>query len=366
MKRNLFMMSLAAVAIAFAGCEKNSDETSGASPEILVNPENISATAEANIYGIAINSNTTWLATVNTETAAWCALTDAGAIGNGVVTVHVANNTTLDTRVAAITVTATAGTLSKQVAVTQSAGALTLEVHPTTIDAGGSIAAYPIGVACNGTWTATVNSAATSWCTLVNTNATGNGTVTVNVTENQGTTNRATTVTVTSGALQKTIAIQQVPATPPGAVTTKTWVFGSQLWSDAIHISGCNKPDFVDSNTNPDCRSYTEGANTWYYYNFPYVKANAGNLCPSPWRVPTQEDFNTLVSHTDWSGLSNAWGSSGGYVWSGGPMLTGFAHYGSSTEYSAENAYELYYFVFTLEVQNSRKFRGRRIRCVRN
>ena len=82
--------------------------------------------------------------------------------------------------------------------------------------------------------------------------------------------------------------------TPRYAATTKTWTVGTQTWSDAIHIPECNKSSFADSNTDTQCRSYTQDGNTWYYYNWPYVNKHAARLCPSPWRVPHRDDFCTL------------------------------------------------------------------------
>jgi hypothetical protein len=79
--------------------------------------------------------------------------------------------------------------------------------------------------------------------------------------------------------------------TPPHAASTRTWTFGGLVWSDAIQIPACNKTDFKDSNTSPDCRSYAGGSETWYYYNWAYVKKNQNTLCPAPWRVPSEGDF---------------------------------------------------------------------------
>ena len=75
--------------------------------------------------------------------------------------------------------------------------------------------------------------------------------------------------------------------TPPYAASTKTWTFGEQTWSDAIHIPECNKSSFTERYYETQCRSYTQGANTWYYYNWLYVNKHAARLCHSPWRVPS-------------------------------------------------------------------------------
>jgi uncharacterized protein (TIGR02145 family) len=81
---------------------------------------------------------------------------------------------------------------------------------------------------------------------------------------------------------------------PQYAASTKTWTVGSQIWSDVINAPECDHNAFTNSDTDPYCRSYTINGIKWYYYNWPYVNKNQNTLCPSPWRVPTSEDFITL------------------------------------------------------------------------
>ncbi|MDR0738055.1 MAG: fibrobacter succinogenes major paralogous domain-containing protein [Prevotellaceae bacterium] len=100
---------------------------------------------------------------------------------------------------------------------------------------------------------------------------------------------------------------------PPRAASSKAWVFGEQTWSDAIRIPECNEKTFENSDTEPQCRSYTEDSNTWYYYNWPYVDANAATLCPTPWRVPTRSDFEALILSSSAAILCTEWGY-GGYT----------------------------------------------------
>jgi hypothetical protein len=96
--------------------------------------------------------------------------------------------------------------------------------------------------------------------------------------------------------------------TPPYAASTKTWVIKAdsitQIWSDVIQIPACNKANFKVSNVVPQCRSYKVNMNTYYYYNWAYVNANASKLCPSPWRVPIGRDNGALLGKyapADWS-----------------------------------------------------------------
>jgi uncharacterized protein (TIGR02145 family) len=180
--------------------------------------------------------------------------------------------------------------------------------------------------------------------------------------------------------------------TPPHAASTQTWVIKSadgsinQTWSDAIHIPECNKKTFEDSYTTTECRSYTSGNNTWYYYNWSYVNAKAAVLCPSPWRVPTPDDFvnldialggdgsNRLGIDLSWitANYINVWGGSyGGIVakdyvdWQGQ-----LAIYWSNMNADAYWAYKLEFgYDNTLRgvypVQTVQQFSGLQVRCVK-
>ena len=155
--------------------------------------------------------------------------------------------------------------------------------------------------------------------------------------------------------------------TPPHAASTGTWTFGKQTWSDAIRIPECNKSSFADSNTDPQCRSYTQDGNTWYYYNWPYVNKHAATLCPSPWRVPAEADFEILSGNTNGAALSNAWGY-GGYA-NGSSMssVSSNATYWSSTQVSSNTnyAYYLLYGSGGLYVNFTNEYYGFQVRCVK-
>jgi hypothetical protein len=242
-----------------------------------------------------------------------------------------------------------------------------LSASPTSISAAATAGNYPITVTANTAWTAAVDAAA-SWCILANSNTNGNGTVTVNVSANIATATRAATVTITAGTLTRAVTINQaaIPPPPPYAASAQMWTFGSSTltWSDAIRIPACNKESFTNDYDNPQCRSYTSGTNTWYYYNWPYVNQNASMLCSSPWRVPTQSDFTTLASVTNYSNLISEWGY-GGYALGSSVSSTSSAYYWSSTEYDNSLAYYLYYTNSNLGVNYNYKFNGFQVRCVK-
>jgi uncharacterized protein (TIGR02145 family) len=246
-----------------------------------------------------------------------------------------------------------------------------LAIDKTAIDATYTAGSYTVAVTSNAAWTAAVEDAAThAWCTLANVSATGNSTVTVNIAGNPAVETRAATVTVASGMLTQQVAVVQ-QAVSFYAASAQTWTFGAHTWSDAIQMPECDKTSFEESYTDPHCRSYTEGANTWYYYNWAYVTANAAALCPSPWRVPTQSDFNTLVStlggNSGWQTLYNAWGY-GGYASNTSAGDYGFqGRYWSSTQYPSDtnDAYFLNYYSGNLYVPHTNKRGGNQVRCVK-
>jgi hypothetical protein len=222
-------------------------------------------------------------------------LSNAWGTGNGVVTVNVTANPTVAQRAA--TVTLTAGTLTRTVAVTQDGKIATLTTDKTAIEAVYTAGNYPVAVTSNTTWTATVSAGAT-WCTVSPISGSGNGTVTVNVTANSTNKHRAATVTLVAGAATQTVGVTQYIQPPPYAASQKTWVFGSRIWSAAIHHPDCDKTDYdagYRTTNTADCRSYQSSARGYrYYYSYEYVLENINQLCPSPWRWPTQHEVHNI------------------------------------------------------------------------
>jgi hypothetical protein len=120
--------------------------------------------------------------------------------------------------------------------------------------------------------------------------------------------------------------------TPRYAASTKTWRIGNQTWSDAIQIPACNREYFEDSVDAPQCRSYTDNeGKTYYYYNLSYVEDNEAKLCPSPWRIPTKSDFETLVNNANKTRLITAWGYGGRAASSSVLNVDSQANYWSTT-----------------------------------
>ncbi|MDR3350941.1 MAG: BACON domain-containing protein [Prevotellaceae bacterium] len=279
----------------------------GAPPALNTDNTAIEAAFPAGTYAVAVTSNVTWTASVNAG-ATWCTISPATATGNGTVTITVAAQLTAIPRAA--TITFTAGSPIKTVSVVQEGAPVTLTTDRTSIAAPFTAGSYTVAVTSNATWTASVDAAAT-WCTVSPATGTSNGTVTVNVMENPATVTRAATVTFTAGTVTRAVSVTQPEnmGQPPYAASTQTWVLGTQIWSDVIQWPECNKSSF---NTPPaDCRSYTSGTNTWYYYGFGFA---SGNLCKSPWRVPRYDDLMTLHNAGLDTNLPAEWVIGGYYI----------------------------------------------------
>jgi hypothetical protein len=153
---------------------------------------------------------------------------------------------------------------------------------------------------------------------------------------------------------------------PPHAASTNTQVFGRQTWSDAIRMPDCNKTDFENSDVIPQCRSYTNGDMTYYYYNWPYVNRHASRLCPAPWRVPEHSDFVTLMYNSDNHALVAAWVYGGNVRGKSVGSVETVGYYWSSTEIGKNNAYYMYYISGggRGHYRTDRAY-GMQVRCVR-
>jgi hypothetical protein len=153
--------------------------------------------------------------------------------------------------------------------------------------------------------------------------------------------------------------------TPPHAASTQTWTFGNQVWSDAIRIPDCNKTNFTASDDLPDCRSYTEGTKTWYYYNWAYVNAYKYTLCPKPWHVPSRQEFDVLTTIAGSGDLIRFWGLTGEAYGGDVYYVEDAAKYWSSTPNGSADAYNLYYHYGYHDVSYVTKENGFPVRCVR-
>jgi uncharacterized protein (TIGR02145 family) len=166
---------------------------------------------------------------------------------------------------------------------------------------------------------------------------------------------------------------------------------GDQQWSDVVSVTNCDKTSWDSPGTAPfqtECRN-SDGNNNFHghYFSWCFVMRYAARLCPSPWRVPTVEDFRAL--HTTLGHTLPALGSSVNIIantymgtansqvggrW-GGSRFTGHAasvasapsFYWSSSEADNTHARALYFGVTDVGPENSNnKGNGFALRCVRD
>jgi hypothetical protein len=153
--------------------------------------------------------------------------------------------------------------------------------------------------------------------------------------------------------------------TPPGAASTQTWTIGNQTWSDRVVAtpSNCTQTTIL-----PDV-NYTAAEyrvhDGRYYYTWSCVVVAGSFMCPMPWHVPSQSEFNTLVSNTNYSTLKSAWGF-GGYASKGViSFVDSEMYYWSTMEHSNDYAYGLYLYHDEVGVSNYLKRLGIQVRCVK-
>jgi len=168
--------------------------------------------------------------------------------------------------------------------------------------------------------------------------------------------------------------------------STQTWTITSgtitQIWSDAVQATGANKTTFdggTSSNNKADARSNPDYKGDLFSYVA--VIRFQDELCPSPWRVPTQQDFIDLDIALDGTGSSqtnathrdkylNSWGG----LYGGNSNVIGtlgsqglVALYWSQSESSATGGYGLDFRSndFVNPQYGFRKDYGLSLRCVR-
>ncbi len=121
------------------------------------------------------------------------------------------------------------------------------------------------------------------------------------------------TVTTTNGEKTATCTVTVSKLGTISFMSEKTWTVGSATWSDAVLVSGCNKDTYVGKEVvNPgpsqtttyfaDCRANVmvidqiSGETFPTLFSWKAVNDWKAELCPSPWRVPTAQDYVDVFS----------------------------------------------------------------------
>jgi hypothetical protein len=187
---------------------------------------------------------------------------------------------------------------------------------------------------------------------------------------------------MTSGSFPYTVAVAHpsgcAGASATGTLTvaafpapTGTWTCGAKTWSEPLrNPAGCEGAGTLSTNAQPPAQYKDIGSDIYgYYYNWTCVDTYAAALCPSPWRVPTKEDIESLIACAGGSPaaggvLSAAWGpSSHVYGYQLLNLMNGFIW--SSTASGAQ-AYQLSYTTNSIDVNLYGSYYGNPLRCVRD
>jgi len=168
--------------------------------------------------------------------------------------------------------------------------------------------------------------------------------------------------------------------------TNQTWTVGSLTWSDAVQTSVCSNREtyhggyWGEQNFNADCRS--NPGQKGDLFTWCAVIRFQDELCPYPWRVPTQADFLYLDTYFGGDTQNRTdiairdmyfseWGASfGGYCSPSGVrgVQGKWAYYWSLTQAGATTGFMLGLSAegFVGPRRDSVKYRGFSLRCVRD
>jgi len=187
-----------------AGAQTVTVTQEGAAPMLSVTPANQNVSSPAGTTQFDVASNSTWTVT---NDASWCTVTSAGS-NNGIIVADYETNTSLNSRVCLITVTAP-GLASETVSVTQAGSPLTLSVTPLNQNVSAVAGSTAFSVTSNSTWNVTGSA---SWCTFTSSGS-GNGTIIADYTQNTADQPRIANIEVTvTGLPVQTVTVTQAKA----------------------------------------------------------------------------------------------------------------------------------------------------------
>lgn len=164
------------------------------------------------LSNINLTANVDWVATCD---VGWCTLSPTSGNGNATITVTADSNDSFEVRTATITIKQSSGALKETITVTQQAKEYILNATPLSLEFepdGWPVNDSKVSVKCNAKWEASSNE---SWCKIFPSSGTGDGTVDIDVRENDSFYKRTATITIKLNPDQlskrQTITITQQP-----------------------------------------------------------------------------------------------------------------------------------------------------------
>lgn len=295
MKRYFYVITLLAI-VTFLGCQEEE------SISLTLSQEEVTVEARGDTLNIPIFCNSESKATIQYDSGSgtgWIFLLPRVLYGDGILTIIVQPyEGVLSNRSASILITA--GNETKTIKVLQLAKE-SVGLSQEVINALDNAGSYTVTVACNKSWNATVNSAASSWCTLGNnTGGQGENPLTINIAASSGLGAydiRVATITVTSETLSATLKVYQ----------------GFGMVINGLRWAECNVGEpgkFASSPDDPGLLyqynskigypvtgGIPEGYQTGYVDNGVVTWSAEQNPCPTGWRIPTDSEIDALVGN---------------------------------------------------------------------
>lgn len=164
-------------------------------------PSSINLDASGSQQSLTITANCDWSITGAAE---WLTISTMHGNNNATVTLSATQNNSADVR--SCTLSLQGGNLRRTVTVSQSGVGASIAVSPTSLSFDYKEDTKPFDVKSNLSWTASSDK---DWCTVIPQSGSGNGSVTVKVSQNNSEDTRSATVKVSGGGKTAEITITQ-------------------------------------------------------------------------------------------------------------------------------------------------------------
>ncbi len=227
---------------------------------LTVSPGSYTVPKESGSRIITVDSNTDWQVASNQS---WCTLSASGGKANASVTITLTENKEVPQRAATLTFTGM-GVASQSVTITQAGTEPpVLTISPENQNVNNTTGTTTFAITSNVSWTATSDQ---TWCTITNSNGTGNTTLTVNYEANATNAQRIANLAITGlGLAAKTSTITQQPPISTkikaiyNSMTVSNPSGGKWIWGKNISIGDTittNIEGNIDQYSIPSCSGY--------------------------------------------------------------------------------------------------------------
>lgn len=173
---------------------------SGQGATLTVTPLNQDVNAGAGGTSFNIITNSSWNASSNAD---WCTVTSSGS-GNGTLNASYDENTSIETRIASITITVQ-GIPSQVVTVTQAGAETILIIDPLNRNVTAQAGITSFSITCNANWQVISDA---DWASATS-DGTGNGSILVNYEENTSNSSRVAVLTVAAPDIVQLVTVTQ-------------------------------------------------------------------------------------------------------------------------------------------------------------